>query len=101
MWKRISNFRGKINCINKENDIQTEIKWASEISRNYTLQIESLFLLHYNQRNVLWAQWLVIGLRKLGERIWKYLLESRRGEHTPITLPITEMLNEIYNHRKP
>lgn len=67
MWKRISNFRGKINCINKENDIQTEIKLASEISRNYKLQIESLFLLHYNQRNVLWAQWLVIGLRKLGE----------------------------------
>jgi len=35
-------FRGRINCINKENNIQTEIKWASEIPTNYKLQIENL-----------------------------------------------------------
>ena len=35
-------FRGRINCINKENNIQKEIKWASEIPTNYKLQIENL-----------------------------------------------------------
>lgn len=36
MWKMISYLRGKINYINKENYIQTEIKWANEMSTNCT-----------------------------------------------------------------
>lgn len=100
MWKRISDFKGKINCVNKGNNIQTNKMGKWNFCKLQLLQYRfSSF--YFISKGVFWGHRdSFVGLIELWGNIRKYSLESGGTRHTPTTLLSTEMLNEMHSNRK-